>query len=299
MIWGLSIVLYLFLAGAGAGAFIVCALAALRQPEPSAFQRVGRIVSLAAVVVGLVLLMVDAQAGFSHPLRFALLLGNFNSVMTWGVVFLGLFAAADAATVVLACLQKAVPKWLDVCGMMLALCVAVYTGILLGVVDTFPLWNLAVLPVLFLVSAISTGIATALLVAQATGYDVALLKAVRGVHPWLPLVELALVAALLVVTTAAGPAGSATVASLASGSYAMAFWLGLVVIGLAVPFLLGLATQRGARLSTAGSSGREGTITAASASVVVAELCVLVGGFMLRYLIVVAALPLTLPALGL
>lgn len=299
MIWGLSIVLYLFLAGAGAGAFAVCALAALRQPEPSAFQKVGRIVSLAALVVGLVLLMVDAQAGFSHPLRFALLLGNFNSVMTWGVVFLGLFAVANAVTVVLACLKKAIPVWLDVCGIVLALCVAVYTGVLLGVVDTFPLWNLTILPVLFLVSAISTGIAVALLVAQATGYDVAPLKAVRSVHPWLPLVELALVAALLIIVMAAGPAGSATVASLASGSYATAFWLGLVVIGLAVPFMLGLVGQRGTRLSATAGSAAEGAVTAASARVVVAELCVLVGGFMLRYLIVVAALPLTVPALGL
>ena len=36
-------------------------------------------------------------------------------------------------------------------------------GRLLGVVKTFPLWNNAILPVLFLVSAISTGIAAVIL----------------------------------------------------------------------------------------------------------------------------------------
>ncbi len=41
--------------------------------------------------VGLVLLMFDAKAGLHNPLRFALLLANFGSVMTWGVVILAAF----------------------------------------------------------------------------------------------------------------------------------------------------------------------------------------------------------------
>ena len=47
--------------------------------------------SLTTLIVGLVLLMFDAKAGLHNPLRFALLLTNFGSVMTWGVVILAAF----------------------------------------------------------------------------------------------------------------------------------------------------------------------------------------------------------------
>ena len=61
--------------------------------------------------------------------------------------------------------RKKTPKALDVVGMVLAVCVAAYTGVLLGDAGlAFPLWNMAILPLLFVVSAASTGIAAVLLV---------------------------------------------------------------------------------------------------------------------------------------
>lgn len=84
--------------------------------------------------------------------------------MTWGVVFLGSFTVVSLAVVVLDCMGRNVPVWLDVLGVLLAVCVAMYTGALLGVCKTFPLWNNALLPILFLVSAMSTGAAAVLLV---------------------------------------------------------------------------------------------------------------------------------------
>ena len=64
------------------------------------------------------------------------------------------------------------------------------------------------------------------------------------------------------------------VGNLVSGSYAVAFWLGFVVIGLAVPFVLELMSRRGSQ---------------SKALPVAGEACVLVGGFMLRYLVIMAA----------
>ena len=98
----------------------------------------------------------------------------------------------------------------------------------------------------------------------------------------LPLTEAVLIAVLLIATQAVGgsaaPAAAASVASLVGGSYAVAFWLGLVVVGLVVPFALELAMRSKAELSK-------------GAAPLVAECCVLVGGFMLRYLVIMAALP--------
>ena len=49
-------------------------------------------------------------------------------------------------------------------GVVFGVAVAMYTGALLGVCKTFPLWNNALLPILFLVSAMSTGAASVLLI---------------------------------------------------------------------------------------------------------------------------------------
>ena len=57
-------------------------------------------------------------------------------------------------------------------GMVLAVCVAAYTGVLLGDAGlAFPLWNMAILPLLFVVSAASTGIAAVLLVTYLAAPD--------------------------------------------------------------------------------------------------------------------------------
>ena len=198
-IWGSIIAWYLFLAGLGAGAFATSAFLGWRHPEATSMRKVGHVIAPVVVAVGLVLLMVDAEAGLHNPLRFFYLLSNFGSVMTWGVVFLSLFMVVAIAALVLDILKKNVPTWLDIVGVALAFAVAVYTGALLGVCNTFPLWNNALLPILFLVSAMSAGAASVLLVAVVKHADefnrVGVLK---KFHFCLPIIELMLVASLSV-----------------------------------------------------------------------------------------------------
>ena len=100
-IWGAPIAWYLFLAGLGGGAYITSAFLRWRHPEAQGMRRAGHFIAPVAVAIGLVLLMVDAEAGLHNPLRFALLLTNFGSVMTWGVVFLSVFMVIALATAVL------------------------------------------------------------------------------------------------------------------------------------------------------------------------------------------------------
>ena len=137
-IWGSIIAWYLFLAGLGGGAFVTAVFIRFRHPACARLVRIGRIIAPTVVIVGLCLLMFDAAAGFAHPLRFALLLTNFGSVMTWGVVFLAAFVIVALIVLALDLLKRAVPEWLDIAGMVLGLCVAVYTGCLLGVCQGFP-----------------------------------------------------------------------------------------------------------------------------------------------------------------
>lgn len=251
-------------------------------------RKVGHVIAPVVVAVGLILLMVDAEAGFRNPLRFVYLLSNFGSVMTWGVVFLSLFMVIAVAALVLDILKKKVPTWLDIAGVVMAFAVAVYTGALLGVCNTFPLWNNALLPILFLVSAMSAGAASVLLVAVVRHADefnrVGVLK---KFHFCLPIIELVLVASLLFITSFNSPAGFESVMNLVVGEYALPFWLGLVVIGLFLP----TALETWLLFFTAKEfeeSRKAHWISFAS------DAGVLIGGFLLRFLIVAAAVPVTI-----
>lgn len=286
-IWGSIIAWYLFLAGVGAGAFATSTFLRWRHPEAVNMRRIGHVIAPIAVGIGLVLLMVDAEAGLNNPLRFFNLLGNFGSVMTWGVVFLGVFMVISVIVLVLDLMKRPVPGWLDNTGMVVSLCVAVYTGALLGVCETYPLWNNALLPILFLVSALSTGAASVLCVSiikHAEEFN--MVGVLKKFHFCLPIIELLLVASLLFVTQSNSDAGYRSVMSLVSGEWAVWFWLGLVFIGMVGPtaletWLLFFSSEEFEKsrlahwISFASDAG------------------VLVGGFLLRYLVVAAAVPLT------
>lgn len=290
-IWGSVIAWYLFLAGLGGGAFVSAAIIRFKSPDARHMIRAGRVIAPIVVIIGLVLLMFDATAGFHNPLRFIFLLTNFGSVMTWGVVFLGSFVVAALIVAVMDLTNHAdkVPKWLDVLGSVLGVCVAVYTGCLLGVCKTFPLWNNALLPMLFLVSAMSTGMASVLFVA-AIRYPEEFDKVgyFKRFHFWFPVVELALVASLMFVTSFnASPAGAESVANMLTGSSAPMFWILFILIGLVIPIILegkelfftnaqGEATKQGHLVSAASDAG------------------LLIGGFVLRLMILVAAMPITM-----
>ena len=286
-IWNSLIAWYLFLAGLGAGAYITSSFLAWRHPDATSMRKIGHLIAPIAVAIGLVLLMFDAEAGLHNPLRFFYLLMNPGSVMMWGVVFLGLFMVVSIVTVILDFMKKKVPNWLAIVGVVLGVCVGAYTGALLGVAQTFPLWNNALLPVLFLVSAISSGAASVLFVsifAHADEFNrVGVLK---KFHFCLPIIELALVASLCFITAQTNPAGAASVASMISGDWAVAFWLGLVFVGLVLPTILEI------RLLFFSSKEFEESRPAHYISAF-SDLGVMVGGFLLRLIVVMAAVPLT------
>ena len=298
-IWGAPIAMYLFLAGLGAGAFVAATAVGRMAPQAKRTVRAGRVIALGAVAVGLVLLMVDAKGGFLHPWRFALLLGNVQSVMTWGVVFLAAFVVIAAVVVVRDLLKKSVPFGLEAAGCGFAIAVAMYTGVLLGVVKTFPLWNSAVLPFLFLVSAMSTGVCAVCLFARLVcPSEVEKLAFLERVHGWLPWVETVLVVALLFFVGLSSEAGAASVAALLTGQWALVFWLGFVVVGLALPLVLHLAQGRvGAGVRDACGAEVHGVcpqVESGRACGAVSDVATIVGGFLLRYLVVMAALPVVL-----
>ncbi len=306
-VWGAIIAWYLFLAGLGGGAFITSALASWLYPKATKIRKIGRVIALVTVCVGLALLMLDARAGFRHPWRFALLLDHLNSsVMSWGVVFLAVFIVIALAVVIVEICDTRfrgadpngvwahkhpqrlaqgvkVPEWLNVLGVVFAFAVAAYTGALLGVVKTFPLWNHPLLPVLFVVSALSTGIASvvfgALLLAREEAEQIVIIK---RTHFGLVCGEILLVFFMLFVLLSHSTDAYDTVMRLVCGDYAVQFWLLFVAFGLVIPLIADAWELFCPARKPAGATRAVGLVSEAG---------VMVGGFFLRYLVIVAALP--------
>ena len=167
---------------------------------------------------------------------------------------------------------------------MFAVCVAVYTGALLGVCKTFPLWNNAVLPILFVVSALSAGLAATSLVGLLVDRErFEQMWLIKKSHVILSAIEMVVLATMLVIVSAGSVEGAASVYSLVAGQYAPAFWGGIVLLGLVAPFIIeGYPVFITKRVET--------SMTSMVVSVI-GEAGVLVGGFMLRLLVVLSALP--------
>ena len=101
MVWDAFIAVYLFLAGLGAGAFVLGALTNWAKTPAPRMKRIAFVIAPVAVAVGTLVLVVDAKAGFANPLRFFLLVSNLNSVMAWGVIILSVFLAVSVVDLVL------------------------------------------------------------------------------------------------------------------------------------------------------------------------------------------------------
>ena len=327
-VWNGIIAWYLFLAGLGAGAFASAFFLGRVCPGTQAMVRTGRLIAPVVVAIGLVLLMFDARGGLYHPLRFAFLLTNFQSVMTWGVVFLSAFEVVALVVAVMDLARKNPPRWLEVVGVVLSVCVAVYTGALLGACAPYPLWNLAILPILFLASAASAGAAAVLGIgAVAFPAQYARTGKLQHIHLAFMGAEVVVLVVLLVVTAGVSPEGALSVQRLTGGDYAGPFWGVLVIVGLAAPIVIDLAMMLVSRkalrtnasgasyeaaevaptavaeavestpqldaapISAADSDGAPAPSAAVRALSALACAGGLAGGYTLRYLVIMAALP--------
>lgn len=276
MVWGPLIAWYLFLAGAAAGAFVTSAYLDHKHPSVRKISFAGRIIAFVALAIGLVMLMIDASAGLANPGRFFLLFSNLSSVMTIGVYIICFFMIVLIVQIVLDFKKAKQPLALGIVGCVLALCLAAYTGFLLGAAAPYPLWSNAALPILFVVSGGSAGLAAVLIAGLVIDA-----KAIEGMKELtragvvLPVIEVFVLFCMLFIVNAGSPEGATSVAMMLQGAYAPVFWIGIVILGLAMPLAIEAysikAKAQGPVLGYLANGG------------------VLVGGFCLRYVVVMAA----------
>ena len=293
MVFGWYIVAYLFLAGAGAGAFVAaagaCVWDAVRRSDAS--ERLARSCQAgfyaAPCLVMLAALFLLLDLGNAQRAWLVLTM-PLQSVLSVGAWLVALLVAVSGTAAACGLAANAVPRSLlwpcCIVGLPCARGVMGYTGLLLSDMVSIDFWRSPWLIALFVASSLSCGVAVvaaldAILAPPSCEVSSALWRSGAA----LGCIEAVVLAAFLIVQSGFTDVSRASCELLTVGALAPVFWGGVVAVGLAVP----LAAHAAGRLLPA------------RAAVLGSSLGVLVGGLLLRYCVVAAAYfsPLALGAI--
>lgn len=288
-VWHAEIPVYLFLGGLVAGLMVLTGYWRLRGHANS---RVLALLPWAAPVlltVGMLALWLDLENRW-NVLRFYLAMRP-TSPMSWGSWILLvvypvtiLFAWVVSPRSLRSAVRGRVPARLIRLGLVdvwarrhdrllawasvvTGTALGIYTGVLLGTMAARPLWNSAVLGPLFLVSGLSSAAAFLLLYRVNDAERLRIGRLDMG----LIVVELLVIALWLIGLASGGADSRAAAGLLLGGPYTTAFWMLVVLLGLVTPLAAELIEARHKLLP--------GRVSAA---------LVLLGGFALRWIVVVA-----------
>jgi protein NrfD len=288
-IWGWEVPIYLFLGGLVAGLLVLNAYAVLarKEEEMPASSRILPLLGVPLLALGLGALFLDLEYKW-HVFRFYTTF-EVTSPMSWGswillVVFatsglVGLSALLKSNWSVAGSLRKlpmvaTLEKFADRHAILLAkingvlgVSLGIYTGILLSAFAARPLWNSAVLGLIFLVSGISTGAALGAILSRDHRERERLVR----IDVLLMAAEIVLLALWIVGLSTSGEGAREAAAMILGGPYAAAFWSLVVVVGLAAPLLIETMALKGRWRET-----------------LIAPALVLIGGLSLRFILVYA-----------
>jgi formate-dependent nitrite reductase membrane component NrfD len=265
--WEMMIVWYFFLGGIAGGAYFTAAIADnFGSSRDSMVARIGYLLSLPLTAICGILLIADLGV----PTRFLNMLLVFKfwdpmSIGAWAVGVFGLFTLASSLLTFQTSEQRiALRRKIGLVGMLFGFFLASYTGVLLSATAQ-PFWSDArLMGALFLASGASTGLAAVTLLLFLGGGSAGEAWAkLKRADRFAIIFELVVLALFLVVVGSAGR-------PVMSGAFAPLFWGGLVVVGLLIPLALEFVGH-GARMLG-----------------VVSAVLVLIGGFVLRYVMVMS-----------
>ena len=299
-VWGWEVPVYLFLGGLTAGILVIVSYMILRSKGKNFAQTTGRLVFLApiALSIGMLALFLDLE----HKLYVWRFYTTFKitSPMSWGswvlllvyplsiLAILGtfregfpkIFARIEGFIKSQKILKKHINKFYLLfdfpkkhiklvakltipVGMLLG----IYTGILLSALSARPFWNSALMGPLFLVSGVSTAAALVVLLSKEHSEKVFFTKVDIG----LIFVELGILFLFIIGMLSSSAQHQEAVKLILGGELTAFFWIIVVGLGLMLPAFLETMELRGKKVPAA-----------------IAALLVLVGGVLLRFVIVEA-----------
>ncbi|MBI4840344.1 MAG: polysulfide reductase NrfD [candidate division NC10 bacterium] len=287
--WGFLVDVYFFVGGIAAGAYFTAALTDLLGTERDRpVAKLGYFIALPLVVLCPILLTADLGVpGRTFNMLRIFKFGSPMSVGSWALLGLGFFAALSVAALVLEDRRRRQDpraslalfrRPVAVLGGLFGFFIASYPGVLLAASNR-PLWAATnFLGLLFLAVGASTGIAAIALLLSLRGGDVGeSLAKVRRAYTLALVMQILALGLVLWQMSAGSPQALRALALVWSGPYSLQFWGGAVVLGLAAP----LAIELGDGLLT-------GYPRRARGLVVLSALLILLGGYLTKYLVMVA-----------
>lgn len=285
-IWHWHIPVYLFLGGLAAGILFFAGLFTVlgKEKEMETTVKWATFLVPAALIIGLVALFFDLK----HQMYFWRLYTTIRleSPMSWGAWTLMAITPLSIVWVA-AYIKELIPEWnwkfnflelgekwvnanrkiLAWAMMILAVVLGIYTGILLSAFNARPLWNNSILGLLFLVSGMSTGVASIMWMSK-SHYE---RKVLSKIDLLLIAIELFLITHMI-MGFLAGPSVQLEAVNLfLGGQFTVSFWVFVVILGLLFPAALEILELVGYKIPVA--------IPAA---------LILIGGLVFRFIMVEA-----------
>ena len=263
------LVFFTLLTGLGVGTFFLVALTEwLGKAE--AIRMPGAITALAAIVLGGIISVLH----LGRPERALNAFGNMSSGVSQEMLLVGIGGLVVLVYIIIMLVGASAQarKVVGTIGMVLA----VIMGIVLGmnyVLPARPAWNTFLLPLVYLASAGVLGLFTVYiwLVVKGKKEEANLIGINKATWIVLAVQAVFVVGYVIFLAVAPYPDPSRSVFKLLAGDIALAFWLGVVVVGLVVPLALTI------RFQIAKEKARNPLSVAA-----VGLACVLVGGAVFR-----------------
>ncbi len=253
-VWKWEIAIYLYLAGMGAGAFIIGTLilwfaSPWLPPKFWPFWNYSIDLTKTAILWGPLFVAIGAPflvLDLGKKMKFytaclnpktSWLARGFLILSAFIIIGLVLFVGSSAFN------PPRTTVWiiLESIGIVLAFSTAIYTGILLKSIKYVPIWNTPLLPLLFLISALSTGsmgIILSLLGFELIPSGHLLLKRLTYTEQIFIFLEAIVLILYLVSRYRQRDQGETSVRLLLSGPLRFLFWVGIVLIGFVFPILL-------------------------------------------------------------
>ena len=285
-IWHWQIPIYLFLGGLAAGILLLASVFYLMGKEdkmPATVKKAPMLVPF-AIAIGLFMLFLDLK----HKLYFWQLYTTvrYESPMSWGAWVLMAITPLSilwAASYV----RELFPKWdwkYPVLNKfekriisnrkliawpiaILSVILGIYTGILLSAFNARPLWNTSILGPLFLVSGMSTGAATIILMSK----DHKERKIIGRIDILLIIIELFFIIHLFMGFLAGSEVQINAANLFLGGKFTAPFFTFVVILGLIFPAVLEILELKGFKVP-----------------IIIPAILVLLGGLIFRFLMVEA-----------
>lgn len=277
--FGVFIAIYFYLTGLSAGSFILSTLAygfGIEKYKP--IGRVGVILATFLLVIAPLFLLL--HIGMPQRAWHLFVYLNMSSPITWGSFLLVLYPINCLIYAYFMFREKVKQtRIFGFIGIPLAILVHGYTGFILAFGKARALWNTALMPILFLASAIVSGIALMILVtvikerffSKSKSINLELVFSLSKLLAWAIVFDLFLVGCDLLVLTISHADAQAVARLILTGHYSLLFILIENLFGKFVPLFL-ILVPKFRNLAT----------------VILASILVTIGIFFMRYVVVLA-----------